>query len=150
MSMNLIYPKTCPAWLKKAIDEAVPLASEFLINKYGDIFANVHVMFQPNAVRSRYYPNKTKPHKVFGLEPVATISCHSKLYLYTKKTLGKYKDGINVGPIVQIACSIIHELTHHYQYVADIPKGELLTTANELAFLKVKFPEWYKLIMISN
>jgi len=146
--MQIHYPKTCPVWLKSAIDTAVPQAREFLIGKYGAIFGNVHLVFQPNSCRSRYFRNKNKPHKVFGHEPVATISCRSQLYLYTKNSLGKYKDGVNVGPTVQICCAIIHELTHHYQYHVNISRGELETTANELEFLRIKYPDWYKLIMI--
>lgn len=147
--MKIIYPKVCPTWMKTAIDTAIPQATEFLIGKYGPIFDNVHLVFQPNAIRSRYFANKKTPHKDFGHEPVATISCRSELHLYTKNSLGKYKSGVNVGPTIQICCAIIHELTHHYQYHVNIPRGELATTQNELEFLKLKYPDWYNLIMIS-
>jgi hypothetical protein len=147
--LKTVYPKVCPTWLKSAINDALPMASEYLIGKYGNIFAGVNVIFQPNACRSRYFANKSKPHKVFGNEPVATISCRSELLLYKKKSLGDYKENVMVGPKIQIACAIIHELTHHYQHVHNLPTGELETTANELEFLKLKFPDWYKLIMIS-
>jgi hypothetical protein len=148
--MKLIYPKTCPAWLRNAIDTAIPLASDFMTSKYGAIFDNVHILFQPNAKRSRYFRNDKREHKDFGHEPVATITCRSELLLYEKKSLGNYKKAVTVGPTVQIACALVHELTHHYQYHMNIPRGELETTANELEFLKAKFPDWYKLIMISN
>ena len=148
--MKPVYPKSCPAYLKTAIDAAIPMASEFLISKYGHIFDNVHLVFQRNSTRSRYFPNKIKPHKDYGHDPVATITCRSELLLYERKTLGKYKRDVNVGHTIQIACAIIHELTHHYQWYNNIRRGELETTANELEFLKQKFPDWYKLIMISS
>lgn len=148
--MFTTYPKVCPAWMKVAIDEAIPLASEFLIGKYGNVFDNVHVVFQPNARRSRYYSNDITPHSIYGNVPVATISCRSKLMLYEKKSLGSYRNGVMVGPKIQIACAIVHELTHHYQHIVRKPSGELETTANELEFLKLKFPDWYKIVMISS
>lgn len=148
--MQLHYPKTCPVWLKTAIDAAVPQAMDFLTDKYGAIFDNVNIVIQPNSRRSRYFDNKDEPHAKFGSEPVATISCRSQLQLYTKNSLGKYKQGVNVGPTVQIACSIIHELTHHYQHVKGLSYGELETTANELEFLRIRHPDWYKLIMIEE
>lgn len=115
------------------------------------------LLIRPNARRGMYFTNQSSPHSKYGYTPVASVSCNSKLYFYEKKTLGKYKQGLNVGPLIEMGCCIVHELTHHTQFKknglskkGNFLGGELETTANELEFLKLYFPEWYDLIMIEE
>lgn len=45
------------------------------------------------------------------------------------------------GRDVCIETGIVHELTHHVQYEKGLPKGELLTTSNELEYLSQYYPD---------
>lgn len=79
------------------------------------------------------------------------------MYLYEKNSLGRYRQGVNVGYLVAMASGIVHELTHHVQFrrgpefnKLNVSYSELETTANELEFLKVNFPEEYRLVMIEE
>jgi hypothetical protein len=155
MLKEIIIPRL-PRYLDKPVAEAVKLGTGFVFEKYGkDTFADCILVIKPNSRRGLYYNNQITPHLVFGKTPVATISCRSRLYLYEKKTLGRYKQGVNVGPKIECACCIVHELTHHVQFKRNgISKrgatlgGEKETTANELEFLKKHFPEWYEFIVL--
>lgn len=155
---TLVIPDKLPSYLAKAIDEAVPMAYGFLCAKYGWKFDDVVLLIQPNGRRCFYFDNEKKPHAKFGHTPVAAIAIKSpKLLLYEKNSIGKYKQGVNIGYTLNIACGIIHELTHHIQFKRGRKEGnkgisysELETTANELEFLKVSSPEWYKLIIITE
>lgn len=144
---TLVIAKTTPTYVAKVLDDAIEMAYGFLCARYGWKFNNVVMVIQPTARRSRYFSNDRTPHKVYGKTPVATIACHSKLYLYEKKTLGQYRQGLNIGYLPNIACSMVHELTHHVQFMEGRPMGELETTHNEIDFLKSRFPEWHKLLM---
>lgn len=147
---NVIMPKKVPGYLSKAINEAVPMALKFLEDKYGKRFDNVKLLIQPNSRGSHYFSNSHRPHKKFGSVPVAGICTRGELLLYEKKSIGEYRDGFRVGPMIQTACSIVHELTHHIQFLEKRKYSEVETTKNELDFLKMKFPEWYEMIMIEE
>ena len=139
-------PNRMPKYMKMAIHDAIPKAFDFIRSKYGDKFDDVIMVFQPYATRSRYYSNATTPHPKWGSKPVVTISCKSILHLYEKKSIGDYKTEINVGSKIQIACSLIHELTHHAQYLERRIYSEVETTKNELEFIRIQHPDWYKII----
>lgn len=145
----MIVPKNLPKYLEKPINDAIPMAYGFLASRYGWKFNDVVLVIQPNASRSRYYSkdNPRERNAIYGKDvAIATIKPHSRLWLYEKKSLGSYKNGVYVGYTVEVACAIIHELTHHVQHVEKRKRGELETTKNELDFLRVSFPDVYKLI----
>lgn len=156
--MRIIQPPKVPHYLEEPIKEALYLAKGFLYRKYGhQVFEDLVVVFSPACRRGMYFANIKQHHRLFGHTPVARISCKDKLYLYPKASLGKYKQGVPVGFTVEIACCIVHELTHHIQFKRDgvttkgrVRGGELETTANELEFLKKYFPDWYRLVMIEE
>jgi hypothetical protein len=157
MLKQIIIPKL-PPYLKEAVPRAIELGTRFVFEKYGPkTFNDCVLMIRPNSRRGLYFNNQNHTHRLFGNTPVASISCRSKLYLYEKKSLGRYRQGINVGPLIECACCIVHELTHHAQFkrnginqTGTTKGGELETTGNELEFLKKYFPDWYELIMIEE
>jgi hypothetical protein len=63
------------------------------------------------------------------------------------KTLKIKKRFIVADKKAQIKRALIHELTHHVQFELKLPIGELLTTSNELEYLKEYYPIYYNKIM---
>ena len=59
------------------------------------------------------------------------------------KSLGMLQGKINPGAKLSIQMIIVHELTHHVQYEKGLPPGELLTTANELIYLRQMDIYWF-------
>lgn len=143
---KLVMPDKLPKYLDQPIKEAIQISYGFLCSRYGYKFDNVNLVLQPTANRSRYFNNKGNQHAKFGGEPVATISLRNTLMLYRFKSLGEYVECIKVDYTTQIACAIVHELTHHVQFLEGRSASELETTRNELDLLKLSFPEWYKRI----
>lgn len=144
---KIIIPKT-PKYLDRPINDGIEIAFGFLCAKYGYRFNDGVMIIQPNAVRSRFFANDKTPHRIHGFTPVVTIATTANLYLYVKNSLGKYRQGVNIGYTLGIATSIIHELTHYVQYLDKRSYSELETTANELEFLRTYSPDWYERIMI--
>lgn len=155
---EIIIPKTLPKYLIKPVAEAIKLGTAFVFDKYGEkTFDDLILWVSPTCSRGMYYVNAKYPHKLFGHTPVARVSCKTRLYLYEKASLGTYKQGVNVGYAIETGCCIVHELTHHAQYkrLGLSPRGyayggEVETTANELAFLKQYYPEWYSMIVLEE
>lgn len=163
---QLILPKRpLPPYVAKHVQPAIELAYGFLCAKYGWKFGDVILSFSMTASRSVYFDNSQPayPHRVFGNQPVASIVPRSKLYLYEKNSIGQFKQGVDIGFLLGTTLAIIHELTHHVQFRRGrqvkrdgsglnktIVYSELETTANELEFLKISFPEEYQRVMIEE
>ena len=123
--------------------EQIAIAQGFLRQIYNNPnFDNVEYIFSNGACPSRYYRNEIPDGKY--INPVIRISNRSELYLYEKKSLGLKKYALNVGNYVQVICALVHELTHHIQYNEKRSRGELETTKNEVEFLRVFYPDYYK------
>lgn len=162
---TLVLPKRpLPEYVAKHVEPAIELAYGFLCAKYGWQFEDLVLTFSMSARRSVYFDNELHPHKLFGHSPVVSIVPRTKLFFYSKPSLGKfkgmkgeYREAVNVGYLAGIATAIVHELTHHVQFKRGRKPGnkrvsysELETTANELEFLKQQFPEEYRLVMIEE
>lgn len=101
-------------------------------------FGNVrHYVFNRGGYRSRYYRRGRREMR----GPVVMIAWTECLSLYPMRSLGiTTQKRIAVSPRVRVVSALIHELTHHHQHEHGLPRGELLTTANELAWLGVEAP----------
>lgn len=96
-----------------------------------------HYIFNRGGYRSRYY-RKGRRH----LEgPVVMIASRECMSLYVMRSLGiTTQKRLAVPGRVQVVTALIHELTHHHQHEHGLPRGEVLTTANELEWLRVSAP----------
>ena len=108
-------------------------------------FTTTEFIFSGSYNRSRYFRNELKAGQGVGkyLAPNACISTRAWLILYKMKTLCLKRTKLFVGSEIQMACALIHELTHHAQYELGLPTGELETTRNELEYLKEFHPEYH-------
>lgn len=141
MEMKSIeIPKSTPKYLYSQIFDAIEEAYGFLCSRYGYRFNDVKIIFQPSANRSRYFTNEYQVNEHHRI-PTATISCRKELMLYEKKSIGKYKLKLNVGNKIQMSCALIHELTHHIQFLEGRIFSEVETTK------KISYPEWYKFLI---
>jgi hypothetical protein len=133
--------------LADKIPSLVDAAIKWMANKYPDVdFDKPSFIFSSGYSRCRYYRNEVKDGKY--LAPNVCISTSAKLGLYPMKSLGiKKTKWIFVGSEVNMFCGLIHELTHHVQYEKKLSTGELLTTANELEYLKENHPNYYKKLL---
>jgi len=96
-----------------------------------------HYIFNRGGLRSRYYRNGR--NELEG--PVVMIAWTECMSLYVMRSLGiTTKKRLAVSPRVRIVSALIHELTHHHQYEHDLPRGEVLTTANQLNWLREVAP----------
>jgi len=133
--------------LLPAIDEA----KSFLRTIYGDQvnLENVNYIFN-KGVRSRYYRNEITNELVNCkyLLPNVCISVRNDLILYQKKSLKLKNYQIKVDLYTQVICALIHELTHHIQYELNAPISELETTKNEVDYLKIYKPIYYRMLTI--
>jgi len=149
MVKQVIIPKV-PQYLEEPLKEGIRMGTEFVYEKYGkETFTDCVLLVRPDARNGCYYSNLS-PHPKFETNPVAIISCRTHLYLYEKKRLGKYKQGLCVGYEICCATCVVHELTHHAQFKRDRSSGELETTANEIEFIRKHHPYWYDMLMIEE
>lgn len=136
--------------VKKDLSEKIPtiavIAEEWMRSRYPDVnFGRVEYIFSSSYNRSRYFRNENNPSYYC---PMVCISTRAILALYNKKSLGIKNTTIYVGSEVQMMCALIHELTHHVQYERKERIGnELDTTANELAYLRERYSEYYEEIV---
>ena len=149
--MKTIIRQSVRNEISQAIPELVTNSICWMKSKYTNVnFENVEFIFSSSPRGSKYYRNDKNlllNYNVKYVTPTICITTRAKLWLYDMKTLKIKKRYIFVGAIPQIMCSLIHELTHHVQYELELPKGELLTTSNELEYLKEYYPTYYNKIM---
>jgi hypothetical protein len=97
-----------------------------------------HYVFNRGGSRSRYY--REGRSGISG--PLVMIAWTECMSLYVMRSLGiTTRKRLAVPPRVRIVCALIHELTHHHQYEHGLPRGELLTTANELEWMREVVPQ---------
>jgi hypothetical protein len=143
--MKTIIRKSVRNEIAQAIPELLTNSLCWMKSKYANVnFENVEYIFSNSYNRSRYFRNA---NDVKFQTPTICIHTTKILGLYDMKTL-KIKKRFIVGDYkAQIMCALIHELTHHMQYELGLPKGELLTTSNELEYLKEYYPNYYNKMM---
>lgn len=136
---DIVFRKSVPnamhgevlAWLAEAL--------AWMRYKYpATDFDNVrHYVFNRGGYRARYYRKGRR-----DLEgPIVMIALTECMSLYVMKSLGiTTKKRLAVAPRVRVVSALIHELTHHHQHEQGLPRGEVLTTANELEWLRVAAP----------
>ncbi len=136
--------------VRPEIAERIPAlideAANWMQLKYPTVdFTTTEFIFSGSYNRSRYFRNELKVGQGVGkyLAPNACISTRAWLILYKIKTLCLKRTKLFVGSEIQMACALIHELTHHAQYELGLPTGELETTRNELEYLKEFHPEYH-------
>ena len=143
--MKTIIRQSVRNEISQAIPELITNSISWMKLKYANVnFENVDYIFSSSFKGSKYYRNA---NNVKYPSPTICITTRAKLWLYDMKTLKIKKRLLFVGSIPQIMCSLIHELTHHVQYELELSKGELLTTSNELEYLKEYYPIYYNKIM---
>jgi len=143
--MKTIIRQSVRNEISKTIPELINDSICWMKLKYANVnFENVDFIFSSSFKRSMYYRNA---NNVKYVTPTICITTRARLVLYNMKTLKIKKRLLFVGARPQIMCSLIHELTHHMQYELGLQKGELLTTSNELEYLKEYYPTYYNKIM---
>lgn len=143
--MKTIIRKSVCNEISKAIPELLDTSLCWMKSKYANVnFENVEYIFSNSFNRSRYFRNA---NNVKYVAPTICIHTTKILGLYDMKTLNIKKRFIVGDKKAQIICALIHELTHHVQYELELPKGELLTTSNELEYLKEYYPTYYNKMM---
>jgi hypothetical protein len=143
--MKIIIRQSVRNEISKAIPELITNSICWMKLKYANVnFENVDFIFSSSPSGSKYYRNA---NNIKYVTPTICITTRARLWLYNMKTLKIKKRLLFVGSIPQIMCSLIHELTHHVQYELELPKGELLTTSNELEYLKEYYPTYYNKMM---
>ncbi len=138
---NIIIRKSVPKYVLKKLEDILLEGLLFMEDAYPEVsFNQVRVIVTYNASRSRYYRNDYDEH----LSPTVLLNIRDNIFIYNMKSL-KIKSTFAKAPFfVSGISSLIHELTHHVQYEKGLPKGELLTTKNELEYLKVFHPDIHK------
>lgn len=138
--------KNVPQFIREDIEGSLGKAINFMKGKYPDVDFDVDFIFQYSSSRSRYFRNNNKDSKY--TKPTATICTRSLLMLYDMKSLNIVRNTLDTDNHIQIECSIVHELTHHVQYEKGLAIGELLTTSNELEYLKNNYFEVWDYLMV--
>lgn len=139
--MRSIIIRNSAAKHKTEIFNAIERAYGFMCSRYGYHFDNIDFIFSTSFCRSRYYRNNE--HSKYK-RPTVQIAVRHRLYLYERKTLGYSANGLPIGFELQMACAIVHELTHHMQHEKNRNRGEVETTANEIDFLMLSGSGWEK------
>ena len=143
--MKTIIRKSVCNEISKAIPELLDSSLCWMKLKYANVnFENVDFIFSNSLRHSGYFRNA---NNVKYLTPTIRISTRKIIVLYDMKTLKIKKRLIVADKKAQIKSALIHELTHHIQFELELPKGELLTTINELEYLKEYYPSYYNKIM---
>lgn len=146
-AMNVTIRRSVPKSVQN-IPQLIEDATRWMQQRYPAVnFSNVEFIFSGGYNRSQYFRNNGKYGNAKYLCPTVCICTRPMLYLYNMKTLKIKQSVLYVGAQTQIMCALIHELTHHMQYETNISRGELATTANELAYLKEYAPKDYEKIM---
>ena len=132
--------------VRQKIKDQIPLVLNSALDWMGDKYPNVDFrkadfIFSSGYCRSRYFRNGGERR------PTVCISTRVTLMLYDMKSLGIKNNSMFVGSGVQMTAALIHELTHHVQYENGLNKGELLTTSNELEYLKDNHNKYYEEII---
>jgi len=138
--------KSVPSFVKEEIEGSFTKAIEFMKRKYPEVNFDIDFIFSNTLCRSRYYRNDEKDCKY--KTPTAQICTRDLLMLYDMKTLNIIRRQLVVNENIQIESAIVHELTHHVQYENKLPIGELLTTSNELEYLKENYYEVWDYLMV--
>ena len=118
-------------WQVPLLNEAISNATSFLSNRY-DINKDTLDLATIRCSNSCRFAKYTRGYGIIR------INLPSKdIYLYDKKSLGKYNTKIkSVGYKVSWTCQLIHELTHLIQDLKGEGFGEVEPTRNELDYLK--------------
>jgi len=147
-----IYRGGIPKAIKDKIPDWYQEALLWMMNKYPDVkFHNFDIVFSHNLNRGRYYRNKIGYKK--GERPLIQIKTSIDQYgiwFYNMKSLGILQNCIQPGIKISIQLIIVHELTHHVQYERELPAGELLTTANELIYLRQLDSYWFNKLFVNG
>jgi hypothetical protein len=123
----------------KAPQESIEKAMAWIHRKYPTVnFTGVDIAFGKGC-RCRYFRNADRPK--YGRPYVFIATNIYDVSLYDMKTLGLKRTTVYTGAEVYIETGIVHELTHHVQYETGMPTGELLTTKNELEYLRDHYPD---------
>lgn len=148
---QLILPKSLPSYLVKPVNDSIEIAYGFMCAKYGYRFQGITLVFRPVSRKScfrRRWNNETESFDKCSAE----IAMTPKIWFYKRATIdkqfGQVRQGVNIGYTLNMAAAIVHEFTHYIQYLENRKYSEVETTANELEFFKVCFPEWYKRIVL--
>ena len=138
--MKTKFRKSCPVWAKALWDESLESAMQWMETNYPGVnLRRVEFLVVGGRQASKYY---------YGRRPPLITLCPSRpgeFYFYPRaarqlsglKTLVRHP----LPPAARIVKPLIHELTHHLQYVRGIRCGhETDTTLNELAWLREHYP----------
>ena len=130
---------------KENIPSQLDKALNWMKSKYPNVDFDVDFIFSGAVRNSKYYRNGEQNSNY--TKPTVQIETNRDNHLiYWKPSLGiTRKEVTGVGREDVTVCAIIHELTHHVQYETGLPKGEVLTTQNELEWLKEFRPDVYEL-----
>lgn len=143
--MKTIIRKSVCNEITKAIPELLDSSLCWMKSKYANVnFENVDFIFSNSFNTSKYYRNV---NNVKYVNPTIALCTTNIIGLYDMKTLKIKKRFIVADKKAQIKRALIHELTHHVQFELKLPIGELLTTSNELEYLKEYYPTYYNKIM---
>jgi hypothetical protein len=143
--MKTIIRKSVCNEITKAIPELLDSSLCWMKSKYANVnFENVDFIFSNSFNTSKYYRNV---NNVKYVNPTIALCTTNIIGLYDMKTLKIKKRFIVADKKAQIKRALIHELTHHVQFELKLPIGELLTTTNELEYLKEYYPIYYCKIM---
>jgi NAD(P)H-flavin reductase len=72
---------------------------------------------------------------------ITFVAGEKKWYTYKLKTVGIYADGVNISPTLSYALQLVHEFTHHVQFLQKRKFSEIETTFNEIEFILKKEPK---------
>ncbi len=127
-----------PAYLRRAIDKAIPEALTILTERYTIPAGHELERFDFSTARrgAHFVPHKN----------LIELGCNNYLSTYKRKTVGEYFEGGKVDLDCALACKIVHELTHWVQYIEGRRYSEVETTENELALIRKFHPYWAKRI----
>lgn len=136
---EIVFRKSVPQSMHGQFLEWLDQAIAWMQTRHPETdFGSVgHYVFNRGGYRSRYYRRGRQAMR----GPVVMVAWNECLSLYPMRSLGiTTQKRIAVSPRVRVMSALIHELTHHHQYERGLPRGELLTTANELAWLGEEAP----------
>lgn len=143
---TLTIRSSVKSFVKDEISNCMERSLKFMQDKYPHINFDIDFIFSGASCRSRYFRNEEK-HDKYKM-PCAHICTRDLLMLYDMKSLNIIRGKVVIDEHIQIESALVHELTHHVQYESGLPTGELLTTSNELEYLKQNYYNIWDYIMV--
>ena len=129
--------RSIPMKQQKVFKEAFHVALKFIIEKYGNLNWDVEIKLSNTCRFSKhaYWRKRDRPCII------RINGRRRKWYSYNRKTVGAMANGIPISQKTAYTLSLIHELTHHVQYLQERQFSEVETTRNEIEFVSINHPD---------